>query len=74
MQAIIIRVRGTDECYIRTLGGIPSPGDTIGISVDGKAVTLRVDHTHYPQQSEGLDSTPTVWCVEIAEATDVQNN
>lgn len=75
MQTVIIRVRGTDKCYIRTLCGIPSPGDTIGIMVGGEPMTLRVDRAHYPQQAEGLDSTPTVYGVEIAsEVPDAAQN
>lgn len=75
MQTVIIQAQSTSETYIRMLHALPSAGDTIGIYVDGQPITLRVSHVHYPQYGEGIDSTPTVWCVEIAEATaDVQNN
>ena len=75
METVIIRVARTGDTYIRILHALPSAGDTIGIYVDGQAIMLRVSHVHYPQYGEGIDSTPTVWCVEIAEATaDVQNN
>lgn len=74
MQTVIIQVQNTSDTYIRMLAALPSAGDTIGIYVDGQPITLRVSHVHYPQHGEGIDSTPTVWCVEIAEAADVQDS
>ena len=69
METVLIRLAHTGETHIRKLHALPSAGDTIGIYVDGKPMTLRVSHVHHSQYGECTDSTPIVHCVEIAEVT-----
>lgn len=71
METVLIRLAHTGETHIRKLHALPSAGDTVGICINSQSIILRVSHVHYSQHGEGLNSTPVVHCVEIAEvATD----